>query len=336
MNKLVSIIVPVYNVEKYLKECVDSIINQTYSELEVILIDDGSSDESGIICDEYAKKDARVRVIHQKNQGLSEARNTGMRNAKGYYIYFCDSDDYLDREAIEVLTFTAEKTEVDCLFFNAEAFSDEGIQIRSGSYKRKHNYEIQNGMTAGFKQLLYDEYMPCIPLHFYKKGFLDAFSLTFKPGIYSEDELFSFYVYLNAEKVGYVDNAFYFRRMRQGSIMTTCNNLEKKFQSYVDIIFDMEKSSINAVGIEKKYCYEYLDRMTKSALLMYRRLDSDEKKNEKYNFEKLKNIILQYNGFGDISLIVRLYFWKIGVLLSGIRKYIRIKLYEERKGNICN
>lgn len=92
-NPLVSIIIPVYNVEPYLKECLDSIVNQTYSLLEIILVDDGSTDQSGVICDEYAEKDDRIRVIHQHNQGLSMARNAGMEIMTGEWVMFVDSDD---------------------------------------------------------------------------------------------------------------------------------------------------------------------------------------------------------------------------------------------------
>lgn len=103
MNPLISIIVPVYNVEDYLKACLDSIINQTYKNLEIILIDDGSTDNSGKICDEYAGKDNRIKVIHKPNGGLSDARNAGLEIAKGEYIGFVDSDDYITEDMYEFL-----------------------------------------------------------------------------------------------------------------------------------------------------------------------------------------------------------------------------------------
>ena len=95
---LISIIVPVYNVEPYLNKCLDSIVNQTYKKLEIILIDDGSTDNSGLICDEYASKDNRIIVVHQKNKGLSAARNVGLNIAKGDYIAFVDSDDFIEKD----------------------------------------------------------------------------------------------------------------------------------------------------------------------------------------------------------------------------------------------
>lgn len=108
-NPLISVIIPVYKVEKFLHRCVDSVINQTYKNLEIILIDDGSPDNCGNICDEYAKKDTRIKVIHQENQGLSGARNSGLNIAKGEYIYFIDSDDYIKKNTLENMIKYSEK-----------------------------------------------------------------------------------------------------------------------------------------------------------------------------------------------------------------------------------
>jgi glycosyltransferase involved in cell wall biosynthesis len=100
---MIDIIVPIYNVENYLSKCLDSIINQTYKKINIILVDDGSTDKSGIICDEYQKKDKRIKVIHQKNMGLSEARNVGLKSSNSKYVSFIDSDDYIDNDFIDYL-----------------------------------------------------------------------------------------------------------------------------------------------------------------------------------------------------------------------------------------
>ena len=101
MNELVSIVVPIYNVEKYLSKCIDSLISQTYKNLEIILVNDGSTDQSGEIAQQYAKQDSRIRYIVQKNKGLGGARNTGLEYAKGNYILFIDSDDYIRNNMVE-------------------------------------------------------------------------------------------------------------------------------------------------------------------------------------------------------------------------------------------
>ena len=112
MQELISVIVPVYNASPYLVECIESITNQTYSNLEILLINDGSTDISGGICDEYAKKDSRIIVFHQNNQGLSAARNKGIENAVGQYLIFVDSDDVLRAEAITILYDAVKKMNV--------------------------------------------------------------------------------------------------------------------------------------------------------------------------------------------------------------------------------
>ena len=111
--KLISVVIPVYNVQKYLEECLDSVIGQTYKNIEILLIDDGSTDLSGKICDEYADKDFRIQVIHQKNSGLSGARNKGIDLSSGDYIMFLDSDDYLEKDMLEKLVTTIENLQCD-------------------------------------------------------------------------------------------------------------------------------------------------------------------------------------------------------------------------------
>lgn len=130
MDKLISVIVPIYNVENYLKECIDSIIYQSYKNLEIILVDDGSTDNSGIICDDYAKIDSRIKVIHKKNGGISDTRNVGIDNSKGEYILFIDSDDYIDKDMCKILINKALKTDSDIVICNFYRVIDE-IKIKN-------------------------------------------------------------------------------------------------------------------------------------------------------------------------------------------------------------
>ena len=116
-NGLVSIILPIYNVEKYIDRCINSVVNQTYKELEIILVDDGSPDNCPKICDEWAKRDNRIKVVHKKNAGLGMARNTGIENAHGEYICFFDSDDYIALDTIKKVMQTASQTEADLILF---------------------------------------------------------------------------------------------------------------------------------------------------------------------------------------------------------------------------
>ena len=126
-NPLISIIIPVYNVEAYLQKCLDSVISQIYRNIEIILVDDGSTDNSGKICDEYAEKDERINVYHQQNGGVSRARNVGLEVAKGQYISFVDSDDYIDCELLQQVVTKANHQEFDIIIFGYNEIKTSGI-----------------------------------------------------------------------------------------------------------------------------------------------------------------------------------------------------------------
>lgn len=124
-TELISVIVPVYNVERYLRRCVDSILHQTYQDLEILLVDDGSTDASGAICDEYAAQEERVTAVHQKNGGLSAARNTGLERAQGTYLCFVDSDDFLDSRMLETLCRDLQEQNADVAVVGFRMFERE-------------------------------------------------------------------------------------------------------------------------------------------------------------------------------------------------------------------
>ena len=129
-KKKLSIIIPVFNVEEYLPKCIESVVNQTYDNLEILLINDGSTDNSGVICDNFAHKDERVKVVHKENGGLSAARNLGLSLATGHYIAFLDSDDYIDSEMYETLVDALENADADiaaCGF--KEIYQNKHLQI---------------------------------------------------------------------------------------------------------------------------------------------------------------------------------------------------------------
>lgn len=157
MNSLISVIIPVYNVEKYLKKCIESVIYQSYDNLEIIIIDDGSKDNSGKICDEYANKDKRIIVIHKKNEGVSKARNIGIEMAKGKYVAFIDSDDFIDKDYIKTLYNQCENDESDLSICGTKDInSNEDVLRKSKKYKKSINSE------EGMKELLNEKYYTCV------------------------------------------------------------------------------------------------------------------------------------------------------------------------------
>jgi len=175
----VSVVVPVYNIEKYLSRCINSIVSQTYKNLEIILIDDGSKDGSGIICDEYAKKDFRVKVFHIKNSGSAEARNIGLNNAIGKYIMFVDSDDFLNLDAVERLVLLSEKNKLDVLAGKYSIVDEYGNKLDIPITQILHISENQQ-LLNGENYLIDNGIMPAIWSYFYLREYLNKIDLKFK------------------------------------------------------------------------------------------------------------------------------------------------------------
>lgn len=228
MGSKVSVVVPVYNVEKYLERCIASIINQTYDNLEIILVDDGSKDRSGLMCDEYAKRDKRIKVVHKKNGGISSARNAGLRVATGKFIGFVDADDEIDRTMYEKMVSCAEKEKVDFVMADYIRVISEDerylktLDIAAGKYNRnKIIKEI-------FPNLIMRECIDYGPLlsvwHcMYRISFLNDNSILFDEEVYwSEDNIFSSIVGYCAESFYYMKNeGLYHYYQNEGTITTS-------------------------------------------------------------------------------------------------------------------
>lgn len=226
-NPLISVIIPVYNVENYLRECVDSVINQTYHYIEIILIDDGSTDLSGQICDFYKAKDSRIRVIHQDNHGLGYARNTGMRLATGKYIIFLDSDDYWRFDALMGLVREAEDHNLQVVVFSAQPFFDGIEHCKGPSYSHSvQNNAVKNGAESFICASSSGEYYAQACLRLYRLDYLKNNGFLFDEGIIHEDESFSFSAYIHADRVKCLGERYYYRRYRPGSIMMSCDCIQ--------------------------------------------------------------------------------------------------------------
>ncbi len=225
MEPVVSVIIPVYNVELYLEDCLNSVCNQTIHNIEIICVNDGSTDSSINILQRYAEQDNRIIVVNQENRGASNARNVGMQYAKGSFIYFLDSDDYLSLVALETLIKTMESGNLEILLFNAVVFAEEGVEERrvqtdTNYFRRIHKYPSVCKGEDMFKQLVGNkEYISSAPLQLTTRTFIKENALMFHEGIVHEDEIFVFKSLLLSKKVGYLDNAFYHRRVRNCSVM---------------------------------------------------------------------------------------------------------------------
>ena len=310
---LISVIIPVYNVEEYLRECVDSVLNQTYKDSEIILVDDGSTDSSGEICDEYVEKDERISVIHQKNGGLSDARNTGLANANGKYIYFLDSDDYIAPNALETLYRVAEKESSEIVFFDAVSFADTPDFTVRQNYVRKNAYKTDSGYNI-FKALtLNNDFHSAVPLLFIDRAFLLDSDISFIPRILHEDTVFTYQLLCKASRVAQCREALYYRRYRKDSIMTS-KKTKKHFLSCITVCrLNADFTEKNLQG-DTRAAYEYVARCAFNVFNVYEKLSSSEKKECKKELADFKKFIDGNRAFGNTALKMRCYgktFWFI-------------------------
>lgn len=225
MDKVeISVIIPVYNVEKYLSECLISVLNQEYENFEVICVNDGSADDSLKILQYFREKDKRIKIISQENQGLSGARNTGIENAKGDYILFLDSDDMLERYALGDLYKYAKESKTDFVNFDATVFfmnKDETDNNLIKYYVRNESYGILSGKDMFEKMIEKNEYCDSACLLFIRREWLKEKQLSFYPGILYEDCLFTTLCMMHADKVLHINHRYYKYRIREKSIMTS-------------------------------------------------------------------------------------------------------------------
>lgn len=226
----ISVIVPVYKVEEYIERCIDSIINQTYKDLEIILVDDGSPDNCPKICDIYAEKDNRIKVIHKQNGGLSDARNKGIELAKGEYILLVDSDDSIIETACEELARIIEKEEADIICFNANEIGKDNM-FKSANDK---NYIVLDNKETFKKYIKRDSIRNEAWSRIYKTELAKA--IKYPIGILAEDLATAHQFILNANKIIYYDNSLYNYYHRENSITG-----EKSYKLFYDTYHNRTK-----------------------------------------------------------------------------------------------
>lgn len=255
MNELVSVIIPVYKVEHYLRECLDSVINQTYRNLEIILVDDGSPDKCPAICDEYALKDCRINVVHKENGGLSEARNKGLDLISGDYVVFVDSDDVVDSRYVEILFESLKKSCADVSVcqrirfttdfpINQNVTFDEDFKILSG----KESVEKLYLGLIGNNDSSVDVY---VWGKLYKKELFE--NLRFPKGKIHEDDAVVPLLLYKANKVCILPDTLYFYRMTKNSIMRKKFSLRR---------YDCMDATDNCISFFEK-CDSNIAKLTK-------------------------------------------------------------------------
>lgn len=271
--KTISVVIPVYNVEKYLSECLDSVINQTYKNLQIIIVDDGSTDFSGKICDVYAEKDNRITVVHQKNAGAGAAKNTGLELIDGDYFSIIDSDDYIELDMYEKMVNSLEKYNADivqCLFRNV--FVNDSFDRK---YKIKGNYPKVLTSKSFLKEYLYDWKYAIFWNKLFKKSLLQ--NIKFPVGRKIDDEFFTYKLVCNAKKVVNIDNILYNYRMRKTSVMNE-NNSDRLIYDRIDCFVERyDYIRKKYPSLDKKYLTKLYD-----SLLYYKTQVNNTEKLEKY------------------------------------------------------
>lgn len=302
--EVVSVIVPIYKVEQYLNRCVESIINQTYPYLEIILVDDGSPDRCGEICEEFSRKDNRIRVLHKKNGGLSDARNAGLEIATGKYILFVDSDDYIKKDLIEKCICEAEKNQSDMVIFDFLRVEETGEELcsmeldKSGTYTLQEEPRLLFGATSAWNKL-------------FRRDLFIKTEIRFPVGKYYEDLGTIPKLLLLANKITYLKEPFYYYIIRPGSIMTAAK-FEKNYADRTEMI-----DGILDFYIENKMYQTYYKELEYFVML------------NGYFFPS-REIILQDRK----SFVIKKFKKYIGMKFPGYKKNIYLKQYLLRKDKL--
>lgn len=225
MQMKLSIIIPVYNIERFLRECLNSVINQTAKSYEVIVVDDGSTDSSLSICEEFAHNYDIITAIHKENGGLSSARNEGLKHARGEYISFVDGDDYIDNNYIEILLKALDK-EYDLLSFRYKAKIEKSVEIHPNKTEYIKSFFNESDNLDFLISEIYMKINWSAWSHVYKRSILEKYNLIFEDNnkIFAEDMYFLFSYCSLIKNAKFISNPLYNYRLRQNSIM----NIEKR------------------------------------------------------------------------------------------------------------
>ena len=280
----VSVIIPIYMVEEYLRECLDSAVNQTLKNIEIICVDDGSPDHSVDIVNEYAAKYDNIVLVRKENGGLSSARNAGLDVATGRYVYFLDSDDYIETDMFETLCRKADEEDLDIVYFNAMPFFDSAQIKRSNQnyvdyYTRRHDYPgVHTGQSMFAAMRKNYEFLPAVWSQIFRRSMLEDNHIRFYHGILHEDNLFTFQCAVLAQRTAYLNKEYYHRRMRGDSIVTSkksMRNVDGYLVTYAEIMAFMHNRQVEPEAFEQLSEFLYTS-VWGNASRIYRSLDISE------------------------------------------------------------
>lgn len=322
-----SVIVPVYNVEKYLSQCVDSILNQSFSDFELILVDDGSTDNSPKMCDEYADKDKRVKVIHKENGGAAASRNFGTDASMGKYIVYIDSDDYVDdNEFLNKLYTKANEKDYDIICYKFKKYFESNGQFSECAFSCP-DIERYSSLFDKINYMVSCDAFYCAPwAKCFKASAVKDNNIKFENGIIGEDQEWYYHLLLSVNSITFIDEAFIVYRQRNNSVtsswkmknLTDCIYVVKKWKDYFEHSDDMDEAYKKALlnSVAKLYC---------NLLIGYVKFNDKDKK--KYYGELKKMAPILKNCLNPrVNTFYKIY--KIGgfsLLMLGLKIICKIK-----------
>ena len=327
--ELISVIVPVYNVRAYLESCINSIINQTYKNLDIILVDDGSTDGSGEVCDKFLEIDKRIRVFHKNNGGLSDARNYGLKEAQGELIGFVDSDDMLDKRMYEVLYYNMKKFDADISICSYKLVWSQELEPNIANEDTEGEvFSSEEALNALLSIKKFQSHA-CDKL--YKKNLFN--DIKYPKGLIYEDIATTYKLIDRSNKIVYCKYKGYFYLQRKESIfhskfsikhmdmIKAYNDMIKYFRIYYPNIVNRAISmyvNANIILLKEMYISKYKDKNIEKELIR------NIKKNL-HLYIKSNNIKLKYKIFGINSVYFRINFKIICCLLRNLRKVMYCK-----------
>ncbi|MDO4622186.1 MAG: glycosyltransferase [Eubacteriales bacterium] len=269
----ISIIIPVYQVEKYIGACLDSVLAQTFNDLEIICIHDAGGDASPEIVKAYAEKDARIRFYeNEQNMGLASVRNRGMDLARGKYLYFLDSDDMIRPDALEELYRRAEAEQLDVQIFGAEFIYEtraleEKFHTNHAQFKQEYP-KVTDGRSLYVKWMDIWDWMPSQPRFFYRRDFLQKNTIRFVDGMLHEDETFAFDVLMHADRIRVTNDEFFIRRFREDSIMSSIPRM-KNVEGCIEILKHVSEYPVKDEALLRSIRF-YMSKIFRDAARKYR------------------------------------------------------------------
>ncbi len=290
-----SVIVPVYNVDKYLKECIDSILAQSFTDYELILVNDGSTDKSPEICDEYAKRENRVKVIHKANNGSADTRNVGTAEAKGEYIIYIDSDDFIiSSDFLGDIYDKTQKNSADLVLYKFQKYYQKS-GLSNCTFSLDFTNETQDIGQTLLNCVRTDSYYGMAWIKAIKRSLITENNIEFEKGIVSgEDMDWYFHILVKAKTIDCIDKSYIAYRQREGSVSAT-----NKIKNLSDFICVLEKwhSTLQKSELDQTHKNALLGAMAKyysNLLITYSRVKDRKKKDYKSRMKKL-SVLLDYS-----------------------------------------